>query len=493
MAEDLDVLVIGAGISGINAGFRLAQRCPNKTFAILEGRDALGGTWDLFRYPGIRSDSDMFTLGFPFRPWKSAQVIADGQDILAYLEETARETGVAEKIRFGHRALRASWSSDAAKWTVEATKKDGTRVVFTCRFLFMCTGYYDYDAGYTPEWPGAPRFRGRIVHPQKWTDDIDYDGKRVVVIGSGATAVGLVPALAERAAHVTMLQRSPSYMLSFPGIDPVSRKLGPRVMRMRNTALGKAVYILCRKFPGKAKELLVEAVKKRVGDDYDVATHFTPGYKPWDQRLCLVRDGDLFTCIREGTVEVVTDHIETFTEKGIRTKSGREIEADLVVTATGLKVRLLGGVPLEVDGKRVETAKTTMYKAAMLSDVPNLALSLGYVNASWTLRADLICEYVCRVINAMDKKGVSVVVPRLDGKVTITDEPVMGLSSGYIQRARDALPKQGAKRPWRNVQGYLGDIVALRWARVDDGVLSFVGLRPPARSARGSPPPGGRD
>ncbi|HEY8075501.1 MAG TPA: NAD(P)/FAD-dependent oxidoreductase, partial [Labilithrix sp.] len=475
MPEDLDVRDIGAGISGINAGYRLAQRCPKKTFAILEGRDALGGTWDLFRYPGIRSDSDMFTLGFPFRPWRSDQVIADGKDILAYLNETARVTGVAEKIRFGHRVLRASWSSDAAKWTVEATKKDGTHVVFTCRFLFMCTGYYDYAAGYTPEWPGVETFRGRIVHPQKWTEDVAWEGKRVVVIGSGATAVGLVPALAEKAAHVTMLQRSPSYVMSFPGVDPMSKKLGPHVMRVRNTALGKAVYIFCRKFPGKAKELLVESVKKRVGDGYDVGTHFTPSYMPWDQRLCLVRDGDLFKRIREGKVDVVTDHIESFSENGIRTKSGREIEADLVVTATGLNVRLLGGVPLEIDGERVEMTKKTMYKAALLSDVPNLALSLGYVNASWTLRADLICEYVCRLLNAMDKKGVRVVTARLDDSVTITDEPVMSLTSGYMQRARASLPKQGVKRPWRNVQGYLGDLLALRWARVDDGVLHFEG------------------
>jgi len=483
--EDLDVVVIGAGISGINAGYRLQTMCPNKSYAILEGRDAIGGTWDLFRYPGIRSDSDMFTLGFPFRPWRGDKAIADGSTIRAYIEETARELGIDRKIRFHHRVERASWSSDAARWTVEAVRTDtGERVVFTCRFLFMCTGYYDYAGGYTPEFPGVDRYRGRIVHPQKWTEDIDYAGKRIIVIGSGATAVGLVPALAEKAAHVTMLQRSPSYVMSFPGVDPMwrwmSKRLPPSmasgIMRARNTAAGKAIFIFCRKFPQKSKELLIGGVRKRVEGGFDVDTHFTPRYAPWDQRLCLIRDGDLFTMINAGKVDVVTDVIDTFTEKGIRTGSGRQLEADLVVTATGLKVLLLAGIPITVDGEAVEVGNKTMYKATMLDDVPNFALSLGYVNASWTLRSDLACQFVCRVLNEMDRKGYRACAPRRTDDTSADDvsgESVFPLASGYVQRGGTQLPRQGPKRPWKNVHAYLGDYFTLRYHAVDDGVMQW--------------------
>lgn len=483
-SEHFDVLVIGAGISGIGAAYRLSTRCPKTTFAILEGRAAIGGTWDLFRYPGIRSDSDMFTLGFPWNPWRGDKTIADGDAIRDYIEATAREHGIDRKIRFGHRVERASWSSDAARWTVEATRaEDGARVVLTCRFLFMCTGYYDYAGGYTPDFPGIESYRGRVVHPQQWTDDIEYAGKRVVVIGSGATAVGLVPAIAERAGHVTMLQRSPTYMMSFPAVDPVSRWVGQRlpprvaynVTRARNMTFAKAIYLACRKWPDKAKKLLIRGVKKRISSRvFDVDTHFTPRYAPWDQRLCLVRDGDLFRAIDAGKVDVVTDRIATFTEKGIRTESGRDIEADLIVTATGLKMRLLGGIPLVVDGRPVEVTKKTMYKATMFDDVPNLALSLGYVNASWTIRADMVAKFVCRLVNEMDRGGYRTCIARLRDESDASDVPIMPLASGYVQRARDAMPKQGRRRPWDNPQSIARDIVALEYARVDDGVLQLA-------------------
>jgi cation diffusion facilitator CzcD-associated flavoprotein CzcO len=477
--SEFDVLVIGAGISGINAGYRLQTRCPKKTFAILEGRDAIGGTWDLFRYPGIRSDSDMYTLSFPFRPWKGDQTIADGEAVRRYIEDTARETGLDRKIRFGHKVVRASWSSDAARWTLDVETKSGP-ARFTCRFLFMCTGYYDYENGYTPEIPGKASYRGRVVHPQKWSNDIEYANQRVVVIGSGATAVGLVPALAKKAAHVTMLQRSPTYMISMPEVDPLTRWISTRVPRIGhalaralNLGITAGIWKFARRNPERAKRLLIGGVKKRLGPDFDVETHFTPRYAPWDQRLCLVRDGDLFEAIKAGKVDVVTDHIERFTEKGLLLKSGRELEADIVVTATGLSMVLLGRVPIEVDGRVVDLAKTAMYKAAMLSDVPNFALSLGYVNASWTLRSDLICEFVCRLINEMDKKGYRQCVPRRRDSDLLTEESVMPLSSGYVERARSLLPKQGKRAPWRNDHRYTQDLYALRHAPIEDGVMRF--------------------
>ncbi len=477
--DELDVLVIGAGISGIGAAYRLQTRCPGKTFAVLEGRDAIGGTWDLFRYPGIRSDSDMYTLSFPFQPWRGAQTIADGASIRTYIEDTAREHGIDRKIRFGHKVERASWSSAAARWTVEARKTStGETVRFTCRFLFLCTGYYDYAAGYTPDFPDVDRFRGRIVHPQKWSDDVEHAGKRVVVIGSGATAVGIVPALASSAAHVTMLQRSPTYMMSLPAVNPIARfvdeRVGYEVARTLNVGMAKAVYAFCRSRPEVAKRLLLRGVKKRLERGFDVETHFTPRYAPWDQRLCLVRDGDLFAAIRRGKVDVVTDHVERFTDKGIRLRSGKELEADLVVTATGLRMVLLGGIPLDVDGRAVELPNTTMYKAAMLADVPNLALSLGYVNASWTLRSDLIAQYVCRLVNEMDEKGWRSCTPRLRPSDVLTEESVMPLASGYVERVRSALPRQGDKHPWRTAHGYLRDLFTLRYGAIDDGVLQLA-------------------
>jgi len=478
--EHLDVLVVGAGLSGIAAGHYLKTKCAKKTFAIFEAREAIGGTWDLFRYPGIRSDSDMYTLGYRFRPWRGGKAIADGPSILEYIRETARDEGLEPHIRFNHRVVSAAWSSKDARWTVKVTTPKGEET-FTASFMIMCSGYYDYDGGYTPDLPGIERFKGRVVHPQKWTDDIAYEGKRVVVIGSGATAVTLVPELAKKAEHVVMLQRSPTYIVSLPAVDPVANFLTKRmsveraydVTRWKNVILSMAMYNLSRRFPDRMKRLFVGGVKKSLGKEYDVKKHFTPSYGPWDQRLCLVPDGDLFDAIKAGRAEVVTDHIETFTERGIRTKSGHELEADLVVTATGLRVSLLGKMGISVDGETIDVAKTLTYKGTMFSDVPNLFIALGYTNASWTLKCDLTCEWVCRIINVMDKRGQRVITARRRGDVHET--PIIDFSSGYIQRAKDKLPKQGPKAPWRLYQNYLLDLIALRYGRIDDDVVELHG------------------
>jgi len=480
MADHFDVIVIGAGLSGIGAGYHLQTECPGRTYAILEARDAIGGTWDLFRYPGIRSDSDMYTLGYSFRPWKGDKAMADGPSILAYIRDTAREYGIDRHIRFGHAVERASFSSESGLWTVEARKKDGELARLTCRFLFACSGYYDYAGGYTPDFPGTSRFRGRIVHPQKWTDDIDYEGKRVVVIGSGATAVTLVPELATKAAHVTMLQRSPTYVVSLPGADPVARWLRDRLpdraayglTRWKNVGMGMAIYGFSQRYPERAKKLIVEGARKQLGRDFDVETHFSPSYDPWDQRLCVAPDGDLFKAVKSGRASVVTDEIETFTEKGLRLKSGKELEADIIVTATGLKLKLLGGAELSVDGRRIEAGKTLMYKGTLLRDVPNFALAIGYTNASWTLKCDLTCEYVCRIVNLMDERGYRMATPRLTGG-DMPDEPLINFSSGYIQRSIAELPRQGMKAPWRLHQNYLRDLLGLRYGKLVDGVLEL--------------------
>lgn len=478
-SEILDVLVVGAGLSGIGAAYHLKTLCPQKSFAIVESRATLGGTWDLFRYPGIRSDSDMYTLGFSFKPWRGEKAIADGPSILSYLHETARENGIDEKIRFGHRVTNASWSSDASMWTVEMTKTDGTTTSLRCRFLFLCSGYYDYSRGFTPDFPGIEKFQGEIVHPQFWTEAVDYTDKRVVVIGSGATAVTLVPELAKKAKHVTMLQRSPTYVISLPAIDPLTKMLEQKapsvaypVTRWKNIAVAIAMFNFCRKYPAQAKKLLVGNVKKALGPDFDVKTHFTPTYSPWDQRLCFVPDGDLFRAIKKGHAAVVTDHIERFDEKGIVLKSGARIDADLVVTATGLKLQLLGGAALDVDGRKIEAGKTTGYKGIMLGEIPNMAFAVGYTNASWTLKADLASAYVCRLLNHMDKKGYKVCVPRLPpGREGV--EPMLNLASGYVARALPDLPKQGARAPWRLYQNYILDLVGLRFGKVEDGVMEL--------------------
>jgi cation diffusion facilitator CzcD-associated flavoprotein CzcO len=480
--ETLDVLIIGAGISGIGAAYHLQHACPGTRFAILEARDRLGGTWDLFRYPGIRSDSDMYTLGFSFRPWTNPQAIADGPSILAYLEETVREFGLDRHIRFGTRAVRVDWSSAEARWTVETTTTGGARRQLSCRFLFVCTGYYDYAEGYTPDFPGRDTFEGRIVHPQSWTPDIDYTAKRVVVIGSGATAITLVPELSRRAAHVTMLQRSPSYVMALPGRDPLSGWLRGKLsdkraydlVRWKNALLFIAFFAWCRKFPSKAKAFLLREARKRVPSLPDFETHFTPRYNPWEQRLCFAPDGDFFAPLRDGRASIVTDRIERFTPTGILLASGRELPADLIVTATGLKLQLFGGVAVTVDGAKVKASDRLVYKGMMLSDVPNLAFAIGYTNASWTLKVDLVAAYVCRLLQHMDQHGYRSCVPRLrpDDRQRGT-RPLIDFSSGYVERAVDGLPKQGAVAPWRLYQNYVLDRTSLHHAPVTDEVMRF--------------------
>ena len=484
--EHLDVLVVGAGISGICAGYHLQASCPDRTYAILEAREDIGGTWDLFRYPGIRSDSDMYTLGYSFKPWTNPKAIADGSSILAYLRETAAEHGIDRKIRFRHRVTRASWSSADARWTVEVERGERKEIVqLTCNFLFMCSGYYDYAKGYTPEFPGIERFAGRIVHPQRWTEDLDYAGKRIVVIGSGATAVTLVPEMAKKAAHVTMLQRSPTYIISMPGEDRLANWLRRRVparvaygiTRWKNVLLGLWFYRFCRRNPVRARALITRWLTNELGSDFDVATHFNPRYNPWEQRVCLVPDSDLFQTMRQGRASVVTDQIETFTEKGIRLRSGAELEADLVVTATGLNLMLLGGLEATVDGVRVDFAKTYNYKGMMFSDVPNLALAVGYTNASWTLKAELICRYVCRLLNHMTRTGTRQATPRRRD-ANVAEAPFLDLTSGYVQRSIHMFPKQGAKIPWKLHQNYARDLMMLQRGKVDDGVMEFSNPAP---------------
>lgn len=487
--EHFDVLIVGAGLSGIGAGYHLQANCPGKTYAILEGREALGGTWDLFRYPGIRSDSDMYTLGYAFKPWREAKAIADGPSILNYVRETAREHGIDRHIRFGHQVKRASWSSQDAAWTVEAEMGPDKKLVrLTCNFLFMCSGYYDYAGGYMPDFPGADRFQGLLVHPQAWPQDLDYAGKRVVVIGSGATAVTLVPEMAKTAAHVVMLQRSPTYVVSRPAEDAAANwlraklpaKLAYAITRWRNVLFGMLFFNLARKRPEKVKAKIIEQVREHLGPDYDVETHFTPRYNPWDQRLCLVPDADLFDAIKAGAASVVTDHIDTFTERGLKLKSGRELEADVIVSATGLKLQLLSGLEVSVDGERVDMAKTMSYKGMMYSGVPNLASAFGYTNASWTLKCDLTCEYVCRLLNHMERTGTRQCVATPDP--TVGEAPWLDFSSGYVQRAIGQFPKQGVKKPWKLHQNYALDLVSLRFGGVDDGVMTFS--NPPQARAR---------
>ncbi|GEP56332.1 flavin-containing monooxygenase [Reyranella soli] len=479
--EHLDVLIVGAGLSGIGAAWHLQDKCPGRTYAIVEARETSGGTWDLFRYPGIRSDSDMYTLGYSFRPWKDAKAIADGPAILSYIRDVASDHGIDGRIRYGHRVVAARWSTPEARWTVEIEQgPDKRRTTITCGFLLMCSGYYDYAAGYLPQFPGVERFAGRIVHPQKWTDDIDYKGKRVVVVGSGATAVTLVPEMAKDAAHVTMLQRSPTYVVARPAEDAIANwlrrylpiGLAYGMTRWKNVLLGMWFYQLCKRKPERAKALILKGVRYCLGPDYDIDRHFTPRYNPWDQRLCLVPDADLFRAIRRKQVSVVTDEIVTFTETGIRLRSGKELEADLIVTATGLALQLMGGMTVMVNGKTVEPADTVSYKGMMYSDVPNLAAVSGYTNASWTLKADLVCEYVCRLLNHMHKAGLRQCTPRLDDPA-MERLPWVDFSSGYIKRAIDKFPKQGARKPWRLNQNYALDLMSLRYGSVEDRAMVF--------------------
>ncbi|SCL32528.1 Predicted flavoprotein CzcO associated with the cation diffusion facilitator CzcD [Micromonospora rhizosphaerae] len=481
MASDhVDVLIVGAGLSGIGAAVHLQRNCPEKTYAVLEARAAIGGTWDLFRYPGVRSDSDMYTLGYSFKPWTNPKAIADGDSIRAYVRETAREYGVEEQIRFQHRVVRAEWDSARARWTVHAHRDDtGEDVVLTCSFLFTCSGYYRYDEGYIPPLPGVGRYAGRLVHPQHWPEDLDYTGKRVVVIGSGATAVTLVPAMAERAEHVTMLQRSPTYVISLPSRDVLAdalRRWLPAtaaypVVRWKNVLLGVATYQLSRRAPGLARKLLRRGAQGRLPVGYDIDRHFSPRYNPWDQRLCVVPDGDLFESVKAGRASVVTDTIDTFTEQGIRLASGEELPADIIVTATGLNLLGLGGMTLAVDGADVDLAQTVAYKGMMLSGVPNFAMTIGYTNASWTLKADLVATYVCRLLRHLDATGQQIVTPVAPTSGEL--EPIINLRSGYVLRSVDQLPKQGPTAPWRLHQNYPRDVLLMRHGRLTDAGVRF--------------------
>lgn len=473
---EFDVVVVGAGISGIAAAHYLQRECPDRSFVLLEGRDAIGGTWDLFRYPGIRSDSDMFTLGFTFRPWTSDAAIADGTSIREYVQDTAREEGVLPRIRFRHRVMGADWDSARARWIVQVDA-GGEAQVFLCRFLFFCSGYYDYARGHDPEFPNRADFAGRIVHPQHWPADLDYAGKRVVVIGSGATAITLIPSLVAQAQHVTMLQRSPGYILAIPGRDAIGRalqrvlprKLAYRLIRWKNILISTALFQFARRRPQALGRWLVEQAQRSSGVD---AKHLQPAYAPWDQRLCIAPDADFFAALRSGRASIATDTVASFTPTGLRLGSGAELPADIVVTATGLKLQLFGGARISVDGRPVNVAESLSYKGMMLAGVPNFALAMGYTNASWTLKAELIARQVCRMLNHMRSQGLDVCMPVHEGE---TDEtrPALDLQSGYIQRAAGELPRQGTVKPWRIHQNYIRDLLALRLGRLRDGALRF--------------------
>ena len=479
LPQHVEVIIVGAGLSGIGAAAQLTREHPGRSYAVLETRAASGGTWDLFRYPGVRSDSDMFTLGYRFKPWRGEKALADGPSILDYVRETAREYAVDEHIVYGHRVVAADWDSDTARWTVTARTAEGD-VTVTAQVLWSCGGYYDYDQGYTPVLPGLDDFGGRVVHPQHWPADLDTTGRRVVVVGSGATAVTLVPALAQAGAeHVTMLQRSPTYVLSLPARDPLAgflkrwlpEKASYAATRWKNVLVTSGIYQLSRRRPDALRRFIRKQAIAQLPDGYDVDTHFRPRYAPWDQRLCLVPDGDLFAAISSGAASVATDTIATFTETGVRLTSGAEIEADVVVTATGLTLVPLGGVELSVDGDEVKIPETMAYQALMLSDVPNFVFTIGYTNASWTLKADLVAEYVCRLLTRLDDGGFRSFVAERDP--SIAETPLMDFEAGYVLRALHLLPKQGDREPWRLRQNYLRDVRTIRRGTLDDGALTF--------------------
>ena len=474
-----DIIVVGAGISGIAAGYNLQKSCPNKSFAILEGRSSLGGTWDLFKYPGVRSDSDMHTLGFRFKPWIHKKSIADGPSILEYLNETVDEYNLREKISFNQKVISSNWSSDKSVWELKVLS-NGDEISMTCNFLFLCGGYYSYDKPFMPKFPNQEEFQGKLIHPQFWDESLDYTNKKVIVIGSGATAITLVPAIAKKAEHVTMLQRSPSYVISGPGEDSWSHSLNKILpirlsyflIRWKNILRTSLGFYLSRKYPNWIKKRIIDLVRDELGQDYDVEKHFTPRYNPWDQRMCLVPDSDLFASIRDEKASVVTDVIKSFNKDGILVESGEQINADIIISATGIEINMLNDINVSVDDEKVVPNAKLAYKGMMLSGVPNLAFTFGYVNASWTLRADLTCEYVCRLLNLMDKQKVSVCLPEEDSNAVVDDEYI-DFTSGYVQRALDIMPKQGIKAPWRNYQNYLKDIFLVRLFSIKDSTLKF--------------------
>jgi monooxygenase len=490
--EHLDVLIIGAGISGIGAAYYLQNEQPGKTYAILEARGATGGTWDLFRYPGIRSDSDLHTFGYEFKPWEDEDAIASADKILAYLRQTAAENGIDRMVRFQHKVLGAAWSTDDARWLVDVERVDtGELLRLSCHWLFCAGGYYRYDQGFTPRFEGRERFRGQIVHPQHWPEDLDYGGKRVVVIGSGATAVTLVPAMADKAEHVTMLQRSPTYVMPVPSKDAIANALkkvlgserGYAITRRKNVAQQRAVYRFCQRYPRLARRLIRYLNAKRLPEGYPVDEHFNPAYDPWDQRLCAVPDGDLFNALRDGTASVVTDRIDTFTETGIRLESGRELEADIIVTATGLNLQAFGGITLRVDGRPVHLPDTVAYKSMMVSDVPNFVFVFGYTNSSWTLKVGPVCEHFCRLLAHMDAHGYDICCPQVDDP-TMARRPLLDFAAGYIERSVDRLPRQGDREPWSMAMDYRADVRRLREAPVVDGALRFGAAPSTAASAQ---------
>ena len=480
-SKHVDVLIIGAGISGVGAAYHLQKHCPDKTYAIIEARAAVGGTWDLFRYPGIRSDSDMYTFGFKFKPWVSPKAISPGADIREYVNEAASENGIDQNIQFGQKVVAANWCSSTARWTSQV-KDLATGVIeeVTSNFFFSCGGYYNYEQGYTPDFEGTESFAGQIVHPQHWPQDLDYAGKKVIVIGSGATAVTLVPTMAKTAAGVTMLQRSPTYIASRPEQDALANtlrrylpaKLAYGISRWKSVLLGMYTYKLSKRKPELVKKHIIGGIKAFLGADYDVEKHFTPSYKPWDQRVCLVPDGDLFKAIKNGSAVMVTDHIDSFTPTGIKLKSGEELSADIIVTATGLKAEMFSGMQLSVDNSVVNPADSFCYKGMMLSGLPNFAFSMGYTNASWTLKSDLVGEYVCRLINHMDKHGSDYCTPLVPAK-GIAEEPMMDFTSGYVLRALDQMPKQGTAKPWKLHQNYILDRLSLGMGSVVDDCIDF--------------------
>lgn len=478
--ETLDVVIIGAGLSGIGAAVHLQRECPGKSYTILETRSAMGGTWDLFRYPGIRSDSDMYTLGYNFKPWTNAKSIADGASIRDYIRDTARENGIDQRIRYQHKVVAANWNSRSARWTLEVQQlESGESFLLECQFVICCAGYYKYEQGFTPEFSGREQFKGQIIHPQFWPQNLDYTGKNIVVIGSGATAVTLVPALTDKAAHVTMLQRSPSYVMSMPERDVISnnlRKVLPEtwvysLARARNVLLSMGLYNFSRHYPERMRRFLLSQVEKQVGPDVDIK-HFSPNYSPWDERLCAVPDGDMFKQLKAGRASVVTDHIDCFTADGIKLKSGEELQADIIVTATGLEVQMLGGIGLTLDGQPVKLSEKLYYKGAMIEDVPNMVMVFGYTNSSWTLKADLILEYFCKVMNHMQKQGFEQCTAR-NNDSSLEREPFLNMSSGYVQRALAMLPQQGAGKPWRLYQNYLKDFAAFKLRPIRDKGLVF--------------------